>query len=135
MPNAIAKHYTRAIMGLSALLALLCIVMATSLYRQQVEILELQQQTVRALHAADALGESMIDLSFLLKDQVADVSILHSRIEQNLQKTPGRTSATANNNCWPPCRHHSRNISNDSIGSRPPRPRVMRRRSPRLFNF
>jgi hypothetical protein len=42
VPNAIAKHYTRAIMGLSALLALLCIVMATSLYRQQVEILELQ---------------------------------------------------------------------------------------------
>jgi len=88
VPNAIAKHYTRAIMGLSALLALLCIVMATSLYRQQVEILELQQQTVRALHAADALGESMIDLSFLLKDQVADVSILHSRIEQNLQEIP-----------------------------------------------
>lgn len=91
MPNAIAKNYTRAIMGLSALLALLCIVMAKSLYSQQAEILQLQQQTVRALHAADALGESMIDLSVLLKDRVADVSILHRRIEGNLAEIPNET--------------------------------------------
>lgn len=88
MQNAIAKHYTRAIMGLSALLALLCIAMAKSLHSQQAEILLLQQQTVRTLHAADALGESMIDLSYLLTDRVADVSTLHRRIERNLAEIP-----------------------------------------------
>jgi len=88
VPKVISKHYSHAIKGMSALLAVLCIVMATSLYQQQAEILELQRQTVLALHAADALGESLIDLSVLLKDRVADVSILHQRIDSNLQELP-----------------------------------------------